>query len=293
MKPNYYDIPEPFFHREQARAAIIPIPYERTVSFGAGTGLGPEAILRASHQVEFYDEFLGLEPYRAGIFSEPLGNPKTVSRLSPAKMIERYAAIVARHLDEGRFPIVLGGEHTVALAPFAAAIARHPDLHVLQFDAHADLREQYEDDPYSHACAARRMVERAPVTQIGIRSYDKEQAAAYSTLPVKVLHAWEIRGGRDPLPFLEAKLGDPVYLTIDLDVFDLAEMPATGTPEPGGLSWHEVDRMLAWLFAHRRVIGLDVVELAPLAGLHAPDFLAARLIYRAIGRRLGEGTLQP
>jgi agmatinase len=184
----------------------------------------------------------------------------------------------------------MGGEHTVTLAPFAAVIARRPAVHVLHLDAHADLRETYERDPYSHACVARRLAVQAPIVQLGVRSYDRDQAEAMPSLPVKTLHAHEIRAGCDMVDFAALHLGDPVYLTIDLDAFDPSEVPATGTPEPGGLHWPEVDRLLEWLFAHRTVIAMDVVELAPVRGLRASEFLAARLIYRAIGRRWGPAS---
>jgi N1-aminopropylagmatine ureohydrolase len=285
VSSSFFDPPAAFTRRETARTAIVSIPYEKTVSYGEGAMHGPAAILEASRQVEYYDEVLRTEPYLAGIFSEPLPDPAEVCALSATAMIERFSAIVGKHLDEGRFPVVLGGEHTVTLAPFEAAITRHPNLHVLHIDAHADLRETYEDDPFSHACVARRMVERAPIVQFGIRSYDRAQAEAYPSLPVQVLHAHEIRAGADMVAFAAAHLGDPVYLTIDLDGFDPSIMPATGTPEPGGLLWNEVDALLAWLFANRTVIAMDAVELAPIAGFHAPDFLVARLIHRAIGRR--------
>ncbi len=282
---NFFDIPAPFDRPENARAAIVSIPYERTVSYGAGAGRGPAAILAASRQVEHFDEVLQCEPFRVGIATEPLGAKASISALPPRRMIERFGAVVGKHLDAGRFPVTLGGEHTIALAPFDAAIRRYPNLHVLHFDAHADLRDKYHNDPYSHACVARRMAERAPLVQLGIRSYDREQADAIPALPVKILHAHEIHAGRDPRKFAASHLGDPVYLTIDLDVFDPAEVPAVGTPEPGGLRWNDVDRVLGWLFANRTVVAMDVVELAPLRGLPASDFLAARLIYRAIGRR--------
>jgi len=284
MPHTFYDVPDA---KGDARVAIVPIPFEKSTSYGGGTARGPAAIRKASAQVEFYDEVLRAEPCRAGLTAEPLGDPKKISAMSAAQMIARFSQRVGAHLDAGRFPIVLGGEHTVTLAPFAAAIDRFPNLHVLHLDAHADLRDEYKNDRYSHACVARRIAERAPLVQVGIRSYDRAQAEALPKLPVKLLHAHEIRAGADALAFAAKHLGDPVYLTVDVDVFDPSIMPATGTPEPGGLLWHEVDALLAWLFANRNVVAMDVVELAPIRGLHAPDFLVARLVYRCIGRRCG------
>ncbi len=285
MKVNFFDLPEEYAAPETAKAAIVSIPYEHTVSYGAGAGLGPLAIHEASTQVELYDEVLRAEPYRVGICADPLDDPEQVSALSAPEMIDRYAPVVGAHLDAGRFPVILGGEHTVSLAPFAAVSERWPQVHVLHFDAHADLRDRYHDDPHSHACVLRRIVERAPAVQLGIRSYDLEQAQDIPTLPVHVLHAHEIRRGASMIEFADKHLGAPVYLTIDLDAFDPSIMPATGTPEPNGLYWQEVDDLLAWLFANRNVVAMDVVELAPREGWPASDFLAARLIYRCIGRR--------
>ncbi|HPQ68779.1 MAG TPA: agmatinase [bacterium] len=285
MNVNFFDLSDQFAAPETAKAAIVSIPYEHTVSYGGGAGLGPRAIYEASTQVELYDEVLRAEPYRAGICADPLADPQEVSALGAPEMIERYRAVVGAHLDAGRFPVILGGEHTVSLAPFAAVIERYPQVHVLHLDAHADLRDRYHDDPYSHACVLRRIVERASAVQLGIRSYDLEQAQDIPTLPVNVLHAHEIRRGASMIEFADKHLGDPVYLTIDLDAFDPSIMPATGTPEPNGLYWQEVDDLLAWLFANRNVVAMDVVELAPREGWPASDFLAARLIYRCIGRR--------
>jgi len=285
MKEVFFNLPETFAASAAAKAAIVSIPYEHTVSYGAGAGFGPRAICEASAQVELYDEVLCAEPYRAGICTDPLGVPEEVSALNAPEMIARYAPAVGAHLDAGRFPVIVGGEHTVSLAPFAAVIDRFPQVHVLHLDAHADLRDRYHDDPYSHACVLRRIVERAPAVQLGIRSYDIVQAREIPTLPVNVLHAHEIRQGASMIEFAAKHLGDPVYLTIDLDAFDLSIMPATGTPEPNGLYWQEVDDLLAWLFANRHVVAMDVVELAPREGWPASDFLAARLIYRCIGRR--------
>lgn len=286
MPLTFFDIAQPCADAPQAKAAIVPIPYERSVSYGKGASRGPEAILRASNQVELYDEVLADEPCRVGICAEDIDEPDQISALTPEKMISHYGPLVGRHLDKGRFPIVLGGEHTVALASFSAAVERFPDLHVLHLDAHADLRDRYEDDLYSHACVARRFAEQAPIVQLGVRSYDREQADFIHQRGVPVLHAHEIRAGADMPAFLADNLGDAVYLSLDLDVFDPSIMPAVGTPEPGGLYWHEIDALLAWLFANRKVVAMDVAELAPIDGQPTADFLAARLVYRAIGRRL-------
>jgi len=291
MDASFFDLPEAFSDAQTAQAVIVPIPYEASVSYGKGAGRGPAAVHQASLQVEYYDELLDREPYRCGIAHEPLGDPNDVGGWLAEVMIEHFGDIVGAHLDAGRFPVVLGGEHTVTLAPFSAAVERYPDLHVLHLDAHADLRDQYEGDPYSHACVARRMAERAPIVQLGIRSFDLEQKKALAKLPVNMLMAHQIRGGQSMIAFAEKHLGDPVYLTIDLDAFDPSIMPATGTPEPNGLLWQEVDELLDWLFANRRVVAMDAVELAPIEGMPASDFLVARMIYRCIGRRFPQDEI--
>jgi agmatinase len=272
---------------EDADVVVLPVPYEGTVSWGRGTAAGPRAIVAASAQVEQWDDQLGRDASER-IWTAP---PLDVARLAPEAMVRRVEERCGALLDAGKWPLVLGGEHSITPGAVAAAAARHGDLHVVQLDAHADLREEYEGTPWSHACAMARCLEHAPVRAIGIRSYSEDEAerlragiAGYDLLHARELgqEGWIPRalGGLD---------GHAVYLTIDVDYFDPSLVPATGTPEPGGGAWWPTLELLDALFRRARVVAADVVELAPAPGLHHADFLAARLAYKliALARQYG------
>ena len=267
---------------ETSRVAVLPVPYEATVSYGRGASLGPAAILRASAQVELFDEHLGLEPFRAGIFTdEMLPIPEGVTEAVVQAVSRRFGDL----MDTGKWVVMLGGEHSIAPGGVAAAARRHPGLTVVQLDAHADLRSSYEGNPWSHACAMARCVDLAPVRAVGIRSYSVEEAERIRRgIPgYRVLHAWEIEGRGWIERVLDGLDGVRVYLTVDVDYFDPSLVPATGTPEPGGAAWWPTLRLLSELFRRARVVACDVVELAPVPGLHHPDFTVARLVYKLIG----------
>ncbi|MDX1568495.1 MAG: agmatinase [Longimicrobiales bacterium] len=278
---------------EEARAAILPVPYEATTSYGGGTVGGPGAILDASRYVELFDQELECDPSRHGIYTFPPvsldGSP------SPGAAMAELEASYARVLEslEGRFLVMLGGEHAVS-APAIRAVAARLEaarggerLHVLQLDAHADLRESYEGSPWSHASAMARVLDVADVVGVGIRGISEEEVeVARGRDSVTLVYAdemWEDDRWMDRA--LEA-LGDPVYLTFDVDFLDPSLMPATGTPEPGGGDWYRTLRFLRRVFEERNVIACDVVELAPVEGLHAPDFVAAKLVYKLLGYAL-------
>lgn len=267
---------------DDARIAILPVPYEATVSYGKGTALGPEAILRASTQVELHDEQEPGEPFRLGLRTEPmfLIHPGTTEAV-----VQSIAARFGELMDEGLFVIMLGGEHSITPGGVAAAAARHPGLIVVQIDAHADLREEYEGDSWSHACAMARCLDVAPVHAYGIRNYSAEEAARIrgGMAGYRICHAWQMEDDSWIAPAVEAVSQRPVYLTIDVDGFDPALVPSTGTPEPGGMNWWPTLRFLARLFERANVVAADVVELAPIRGLHHPDFTVARLVYKLIG----------
>lgn len=268
---------------ERAAVAILPVPYEASVSYGGGTASGPEAILKASAQVELYDEWLEVEPWRAGVWTEAaLELPRGDSGAVMDAIAGRFGAL----MDAGRWVVMLGGEHSLTPGGVRAAAERHPGLRVLQLDAHADLRLSYQGDPNSHACAAARCLELAPVNAVGIRSYSTEEASRIRAgIPgYQVVHAREMTGDENSWidRALEGLAGAPVYLTIDLDYFDPGILPATGTPEPGGGQWWPTLNLLRDLFLRADVVAADVVELAPVPGLHHADFLAARLVSRLI-----------
>jgi len=268
---------------QSARAVVFPVPLERTTSYETGTRRGPAAILAASRNLELYDEELGLEPYKKiGIATLPAIDTQegTLERVLSDVHITALALFA-----DGKFPVVLGGEHSLTPPLVSAAAKKFPDLTVLQIDAHADLRDSYQDNPASHACAMRRSVEICPLVQVGIRSLSVEEAEAIPRLRTKIHWAKDI--ARAPLdswlPRVVADLSAHVYLTIDLDGFDPAYVPATGTPEPGGLDWHQVTSLVRAVAAQRKIVAMDVVELLPQPGDHASDFLAAKLIYKILG----------
>jgi agmatinase len=190
--------------------------------------------------------------------------------------------VAAEVLSRDKFLVTLGGEHSITPPLVAAAAAKYPGLHVLQIDAHADLRDSYMGTPHNHACAMRRSLEHAPITQVGIRSMSTEEAAAVASFNTTVFYDHDMRRDPDWITKVVASLGDPVYITIDVDGMDPAIMPATGTPEPGGLSWYEILALLRATIASRNVVACDVVELSPIPGMHAPNFLCAKLIYKIL-----------
>ncbi len=270
---------------ERAAVAVLPVPLEASVSYGTGAGRGPRAILEASTQVELYDEQLGLEPYRAGIWTAPA--LEVSGRASLEHTVRAIGARVGELMDAGKWVVTLGGEHSLTPGPVAAAAARHPGLTVFQLDAHADLRESYEGNRWSHACAMARSLEHAPVRAVGIRSYCREEAERIAAgIPgYEIVHGWEQRQPGWIDRALAGLDGRPVYLTVDVDYLDPAVVPATGTPEPGGGSWWSTLELLDGLFDRAAVVACDVVELAPAPGLHHADFTVARLVHKLIGLR--------
>ena len=267
---------------EQARVAILPVPLDRTTSYVAGTRNGPHEILVASAHMELWDEEMETDVHRIGIATLPEMELPFASIDQVVQEIRRVASeIVARD----KFPFVLGGEHSIT-APVVAALAeRHPGLSVLQIDAHADLRDSYMGTPHNHACAMRRVLEHARATQVGIRSLSREEAAAAKTLPTRIFYDFNMRQDERWIDSVVDSLGAAVYITIDCDGLDPAIMPAVGTPEPGGLTWYETLALLRRVIESRHVVGCDLVELCPMAGNVAPNFLCAKLIYKILSYR--------
>lgn len=280
---NFCGLAEEFSRYEESRAVIFPVPLERTTTYEHGTRNGPAAIITASRNMETWDEELGVETYtKVGIATLP---PIDAAYLTLDKTLSEIHVTELKLLADGKFPVVLGGEHSLTPPLVSAAAKKFPDLTVLQIDAHADLRDSYQENPASHACAMRRVVEICPAVQIGIRSLCEEEAQAIPRLPTKIFWARDI--ARAPLeswiPRMIASLSAHVYLTVDLDAFDPAYVPATGTPEPGGLDWYQVTALLRAVAKERKIVAADVVELLPQPGDHASDFLAAKLVYKILG----------
>jgi agmatinase len=275
---NFLGLEPRLSHYATARAAILSLPFEATTSYRKGTKHGPAAIIKASQQVEFFDEELNLEPCQVGITTV---KPPAFGKASSAKAIKMIADACRKLLNDNKFVIGLGGEHSVTPGMVQAMHEKYPDLWVIQLDAHSDLRDKYEGTRYSHACAMARVQEFCPFVGLGIRSGihgERERLAP----PSKLYYAHEMRksGSSRWMEEVFNILGQQVYLTIDLDFFNPAEAPAVGTPEPGGFGWYEALDFLRALFIRREVVGCDVVELMPLPGLVASDFLAARLAYK-------------
>jgi len=280
---NFCGLAEEDSRYETSRAVIFPVPLERTTTYEHGTRNGPAAIIAASRNMELYDEELERESYKEiGIHTLPAID--TMDGTLDEVLTELYTAELAL-LEDGKFPVALGGEHSITPPLVTAAAKKFKDLSVLQIDAHADLRNEYQANPQSHACAMRRVVEVCPAVQVGIRSISEEEVRAIPNLKTKIYWAKDIV--RAPLkPWIARVLADlspNVYLTVDLDGFDPSLVPATGTPEPGGLDWHQVTSLIRAVADHKRIVGMDVVELLPQPGDHASDFLAAKLVYKSLG----------
>jgi len=264
-----------------SRVAVLPVPFERTVSYGRGTANGPAAILRASQSMELYDEELGGETAEIGISTLPPFLPEAFDLGEAMSELEEECA---RHLAAGKFLVTLGGEHSLTIAPVRAARQVFGDIGVVQFDAHADLRESFEGTAYSHASVMRRVAdEGVPSLPIGIRSLSKPEAEFAMEAGIPIVWASELEGLAERFDQLLATLPEQVYLSFDIDYFDPSLVPATGTPEPGGGAWYPTLRLLDRLFESKRVVAMDLVELAPIGGQPASDFVAAKLIYKCLG----------
>lgn len=263
---------------DTARVLIWPVPFEKTVSYGRGTAEGPSAIIEASRNMELYDEELDAEPCSIGIHTLPAMDADR----EPEPMMAALEYEAGRLIDTGKFLCMLGGEHSITPPVVRALSKRVAGLSVLQIDAHADLREIYDGTPYSHACAMRRVLEVCPAVQAGIRSLSLEEARAIPTLATRVFYAKDIAGRSGWIDAAVDALTPNVYLTIDIDGLDPSLVPTTGTPEPGGLLWYEVLALIRTLAAKRNVVAMDLVELCRGAN-EAPSFLAAKLIYKALG----------
>ena len=281
---TFGNVPQPA--EDEARAAIIPVPLEATVSWGQGTALGPAAIMYASANMELYDEFLEQETYRLGIITRRAVDV----RGSMEQVLGRVQEAVAAELTAGRLPALLGGEHSLTLGALRAMVQSYgTDFTVLCLDAHLDLRQEYEGDPLSHACVMKRALDLGlTVRHLGSRSCSVEEAQLVKSRGLKPMWAHQVH--QDPAwlqKYLDGLEG-PVYITLDVDGLDPAVVPATGTPEPGGLFWPQVSAWLAEVCRRHQVLGMDIVELAPQAGDSASDFTCARLLYRALGLALKE-----
>jgi len=255
---------------------ILPVPYDETSTWMKGADRGPEAIMEASVNLEFYDIETGTEVQLKGIHTL---SPVTVKD-SPEALVEEVYRRVSEQLGSGRFPVTVGGNHTVSIGAARAVAAAYDNLTVLQLDAHSDLRPSYEGSPFNHACAMARIREMAQVVQVGIRSMSAEEVPLMDR--DRIFFAHELYDDRSLYARAASMLSENVYITIDMDVFDPSLIPSTGTPEPGGPSYQELMRFLRDVAASRKVVGFDLVELCPSQNNKAPDFIAAKIIYQLL-----------
>ena len=267
---------------ENAKVLIIPVPFDGTTTYLSGTRLGPAAILRASQQLELFDEEAGLDVSQVGIATL---EEVDVDVSSPRAMVAKVRSLGEKALDLGLFPLMLGGEHLLSLGMIQAMAARGDDLSILQLDAHADLRKTYQGTEYSNACVMRLASLYGTVVSVGVRSLSAEEYSWAQDNQLSIFYAADIRERPNWQEEVVARLGPRVYVTIDLDAFDPAVMPAVGTPEPGGLDWYDVLALLRLVCRSRQIVGADIMELCPQAGNVAPDFLAAKLAYKILSYR--------
>ena len=265
---------------QEPQIAVLPVPYDATTSFRGGTKEAPAAILEASAQVELYDEELEWEPISAGVITLPVVEPDA---RGPQQTVEAVAGAAEEALKQNLFLLTLGGEHTISLGPIYALARAGVQFDVVQIDAHADMRDSYQNSPFSHACVMRRALEHCRVVGVGIRSFSREEADFMKTRRIQPYTMRRIRQRPEWIDELVDSLGERVYLSVDLDGFDPSVCPGVGTPEPGGLGWYEALELIRALTSRRRLVGADIVECIPQRLPPVSEFLAARLAYKIIG----------
>ncbi|MFQ5424057.1 MAG: agmatinase [Phycisphaerae bacterium] len=277
---NFLALDSPAADYRTARYAILPIPYDATVTFQSGTRHGPRAVITASRQVEDFDDEYGREFYPCGIATL---DPLAIDAAGPSQMHDRVYRAARRVVRDGKFLIGLGGEHSITSGLVRAVRSKHKRLSVLQIDAHADLRDRYEGSRFSHACVMRRVLDLGvPIVPVGIRNYSLAEHRFMKRSGFRPITARETRENPDWIMQAVESLTPNVYVTIDIDGFDPAHAPGTGTPEPGGLDWYQVTDLLKATAMERTIVGADVVEVMPLPGSVQTEFLAAKLIYKLI-----------
>ncbi len=279
---NFLGLDKKYSDYENSQIVILPIPLEKTVSYGKGTAKGPKEILKASHYVEFFDEETNGEIcFEKGIATL---HEDDYSKLTLKKSLDKIYTKAKTLLHDGKFVVTLGGEHSVSFPVIKAHLEKYPDLSIFQIDAHSDLRQIYEGTKYSHACVMARVAElTTQITQVGIRAQCKEEARFIKENGIKTFYTRDIRTnkfGKNWQKKVVETLGENIYITFDLDGFDPSLLPATGTPEPGGLFWDETMKLLKMVGESKNIVGFDVVELAPSKVHTASNFTASKLTYK-------------
>ncbi len=278
--PNFAGLSPPYSDFETARAVILPVPYDGTTEWRSGTREGPQAIINASPYLELYDMELEQEIHEVGIHTLPALQPVLSS---PEDMIHRVYTVARNLIEQDKFIVLLGGEHSLSLGIIRALKERHKHLSVLQLDAHADLRNEYLGTRYNNACVMRRALEYCPITQVGIRSLSLEEKQFLDQNNMQPFYSPALTPDLSTISPILNSLSNDIYISIDLDVFDPSIMSAVGTPEPGGMQWTEVLTMLKTIARQKHVVGFDLMELCPSEGSAACAFLVAKLAYKLIG----------
>ena len=285
---NFLALPREQSSLDTARVALIPVPYDSTTSFRSGSRDGPEAMIRASYGLEDYDFELGLDVSEIGIHTTGALEPQMAG---PGQMARRIKDVVTSYIGLGKTVGLLGGEHSITIGSVQAHVEAHPDLSVLYLDAHADLRDEYMGTPYGHASAARRSYECCPIVLAGVRSLCQEEHEFIRDNYISVWY-WDPNPQANGSEIVLDSLSDTVYVSVDLDVLDPAVMSAVGTPEPGGMAWHQLVSLLGKVAETKRIVGFDVCELAPADGPPACSYTAAKLVYK-LAAYAGVKTVRP
>ena len=283
LEKRFGDIKEDWAGPKKSKVYIIQAPYGGTLTYVKGAHKGPQGIIDASINMELFDDELQAETYKIGIYTNPPleFEPNTL----PEKAISKVKEAVLGVFQANKFPVLLGGEHSVSIGAVKAAKEQFTGLSVLHLDAHYDLKDEYMGSKYNHACIARRIQKICPIVEVGVRSLSKEENDFLNTSPsnIKIISVYDILEMHDWKKEASNLLSDTVYITIDLDVLDPSIVPSVGTPEPGGLGWYEFLDFLKTVTKDKKVVGFDIVELSPKQGFVTSDFLAAKLIYRLLG----------
>lgn len=279
---NYAGIPDEFAQLEKSKVVLIPVPYDGTSTWGKGADKGPDAFLEASENMELYDIETGTEVYRQGIYLAPA----VTEDASPEAMVNAVHQATKEYIKRNKFVTLFGGEHSISIGSIRAFNECFDNLTVLHIDAHADLRESYDGTPYNHACAVYEASQNTNLVQVGIRSMDKIETTVMDE--EKTFFAHEMVTDEYWMDKVIDSLGDQVFITFDLDAFDPSILPATGTPEPGGLLWYETLEFLREVFKEKEVVGFDIVELCPNKVDRSSDFLAAKLYYKMLSYKFEE-----
>ncbi|MDO8536002.1 MAG: agmatinase [Candidatus Omnitrophota bacterium] len=281
---NYIALEEEYSSFKKSKVVVMQVPYDKTATYIKGTVNGPQAIIDASKKMELFDEELNQETYKIGIHTmEAL----PVQEMAPEAMVDKVYGSTLEILKANKFPVILGGEHSLSIGSVKAFKEVYADLSVLHLDAHYDMRDEYFGSKFNHGCVARRISEICPIVQMGTRSLSKEEkdflASQASTGRIKTVNVYDILDMPLWKDVISRSLSEHVYISIDLDVFDPSLMPAVGTPEPGGIGWYETLDLLREVSKDKKIVGFDVVELCPIKGQVSSDFLASKLIYRLLG----------